>query len=648
MGKVRLRVAFEDRHMLTRLQKSEGLKQSWILLDPQHQTISDISSYLIDAFQLAHTCSNGLILSMDGFVLPPFESVDILKDGDEISVKKKSCKLSNIIKESEDERQLMILDKEQPVHTAIPLLANKEFENETGGYESDIEEKDNESVDVLPVERPVKDAVLKKRKAGKRDHSASKKRKCNKITKESENNVSKEDYESNKIQLDTNASKDQNIPTTENELICAQSPKDKPSKRTKSVNHPEGNDAVTKKSEDIPASAQKVPSRSARRKKAKRIWRREAIKKEMESLKLPQNAEKSPQNDNQKNAIECQSLETDEQMNPADYQTPQKDNQKNPIEFQSLQTDEQMNPTECQSLEKVKQKNPVKSHQPVHNTEGDNDIVPIVIRPGHIRFEPLEKDHNVPENQLPMETFQWNGITSKKQGQKWGKEKEKFSAKRVDSSKDMSTENSGRAAKEKEPYLEYSPIRFEKLERLSTLPQDGDVIAYRLVELSSSWTPELSSFRVGKTSRFDSQSNVILLTPLPEYPIIFEKKSDEEEEKEEEGEVSEQPDNNSLYKEDGSLEIDFALLDDVRIIELVNQDPMNVSVAKPTNAVISDKNEVSAWDEMKAALSAKKQQLLEESEWDSKTAGKNSWSYRALRGSALGPAMAYLRARNDI
>ena len=26
--------------------------------------------------------------------------------------------------------------------------------------------------------------------------------------------------------------------------------------------------------------------------------------------------------------------------------------------------------------------------------------------------------------------------------------------------------------------------------------QEGDVIAYRLIELSSSWTPELSSYRV--------------------------------------------------------------------------------------------------------------------------------------------------------
>ena len=34
---------------------------------------------------------------------------------------------------------------------------------------------------------------------------------------------------------------------------------------------------------------------------------------------------------------------------------------------------------------------------------------------------------------------------------------------------------------------------------MSSVPQEGDIIAYRLVELSTSWCPELSSFRVGTT-----------------------------------------------------------------------------------------------------------------------------------------------------
>lgn len=39
--------------------------------------------------------------------------------------------------------------------------------------------------------------------------------------------------------------------------------------------------------------------------------------------------------------------------------------------------------------------------------------------------------------------------------------------------------------------------------------QEGDIIAYRLIELSASWTPELSSFRVNKTSTFGLLQNYL-------------------------------------------------------------------------------------------------------------------------------------------
>lgn len=63
------------------------------------------------------------------------------------------------------------------------------------------------------------------------------------------------------------------------------------------------------------------------------------------------------------------------------------------------------------------------------------------------------------------------------------------------------------------------------------------------------------------------------------------------------------------------------------------------------------------WDEICEAFSAKKAQLSQEDNWNKKksTAGssagsssRSSWSYRALRGSALGPTMALLRAQKDL
>ncbi|GMP57831.1 hypothetical protein CsSME_00021741 [Camellia sinensis var. sinensis] len=113
---------------------------------------------------------------MDGFVLPPFESTCIIKDKDVIRVKMKGGMLyeivevgdgANIIEEGE------IVEK-QPALTSVPLLANEEFENETGGYQSEPEEdEDNQSEDTLHVENSSdRKVVSKKRKASKKLQSS--------------------------------------------------------------------------------------------------------------------------------------------------------------------------------------------------------------------------------------------------------------------------------------------------------------------------------------------------------------------------------------------------------------------------------------------------------------------------------------------
>ena len=64
MEATRLRVVFEDRHILSESQKSEGLKRSWLLLKPQHDTISDLSSYVAHIFDLHRSCPHGIKLSV--------------------------------------------------------------------------------------------------------------------------------------------------------------------------------------------------------------------------------------------------------------------------------------------------------------------------------------------------------------------------------------------------------------------------------------------------------------------------------------------------------------------------------------------------------------------------------------------------------
>nr|GFA08131.1 hypothetical protein [Tanacetum cinerariifolium] len=80
---------------------------------------------------------------------------------------------------------------------------------------------------------------------------------------------------------------------------------------------------------------------------------------------------------------------------------------------------------------------------------------------------------------------------------------------------------------------------FEKLPLYSS-PKEGDVIAYHVLELTSSWTPELTSFWVRKVSHYDG--NIVVLMSVQEYPIVLDK-------------MDEDTLGDFLYKDDGSLEV---------------------------------------------------------------------------------------------
>lgn len=57
------------------------------------------------------------------------------------------------------------------------------------------------------------------------------------------------------------------------------------------------------------------------------------------------------------------------------------------------------------------------------------------------------------------------------------------------------------------------------------------------------------------------------------------------------------------------------------------------------------------WEELSEALSAKKAELSQANNgWNKKgsSSGGGSWSYKALRGSAMGPVMNYLRSQKEI
>ncbi|KAF8086367.1 hypothetical protein N665_0628s0018 [Sinapis alba] len=599
---VRVRLLFEDQRILSKSQKKQGLKRSWVVLDPKcHRTVSEFSNHLLHTFCLFEACPHGLSLSMDGFVLPPFESSCVLKDKDIVCVKRKKEPLLETVEEDSEDNVCAGIEDEERAPGAM-LLANEEFQKETGGYESESEEDELE--EVVPEKK-----TSKKRKASSKSIS-SKRKKCKLATTEE----SPVERESEAVVSQNNAVKKRktsDAKRTENDEqdeVKAKS-KTKSKKSSKQAESKEPNEQC-----NISGETKKTPSRSARRKKAKRQWLREKTKLEKEELQQ-------------------------KQMVVAPSQKP------------AFTTNHQVT--------KENHSEALGTQQPDENGDGVGDkVVPVEVRPGHIHFEPLdETDQESAEVAPPAENFVWNGNMTKKKGQKWGTEKAVFS-KRYAQDMDEDTYQTQPAEAET---LAKGQIDYEQLVPYSGSVKKGDVIAYRLIELTSSWTPEVSSFRVGKISYYDPESKKVTLMPVQEYPI--EKKTEEEDD-----DSSMQPDT-SLYKEDGSLEIEYSSLLDVRCIKTSSSNNSEAAKSAPpkpdqtaTSLKLSTDNglqtpvkengKVDPWEELSDALSAKKAQLSQANNgWNNKkgsSSGVSTWSYKALRGSAMGPVMNYLRSQKEI
>ncbi|KAI3905425.1 hypothetical protein MKW98_013223 [Papaver atlanticum] len=617
MDSVRLRLVFNDhKTILDNSQKTLGLRRCWSLLKPEFETISDFESHLIHTFQLHKSCPNGLLLSMDGFVLPHFESTNILKDKDIIRVKKKVRQ--DVFRILDDQEEVYEVLGDQNVLSGVKLLALDEIEKENRGYKSEEEDSKSDSPGkdfVVEKTPPLGKAISKKRKLSKKVQGTKKRIKCSSPQKDE--SVPAEDA-GNNVNIEPEEGDNNNTGVPSGKSSQKKKRSSKKTGKLKKVKASQVDDTIKNTIESMVSDesddqhqengaqnlenrrtsegVNKLTSRSSRRKKAKRKWKQEqAISVKNET-------------------------------------------------FQSLLPLKPVQTKPSQSL-------------PVKVTDKEAEIVPIVVKPGHIRFEPLDEDEVAQRIHNPEENFQWNGSTNKKKGQKWGQEKTTMS--RSNNYKDPWEE-----AVEKLPCemkLVQTSIDFEKLKPVSSFPKEGDVVAYRVLELSSSWCPELSPFRVGKVSSCDSVTNRVVLVPVPEYPIIC-------------GEMEEtdvpQVDA-SLYNDDGSLEIEFALLSDVRILNSEsshapteaanNQNEASVTAKEATSGVCVNidnrvrhsqfsENGGNAWEEISQALNDKKTQLSKNNGWNKKEGSERSswWTYRAMRSTALGPTMTRLRAGNEL
>lgn len=62
---MRIRLVFEDRRILSKYQKKQGLTRSWVVLNrKRHRTVSEFSDHLFRTFSLCEACPLGLTLSV--------------------------------------------------------------------------------------------------------------------------------------------------------------------------------------------------------------------------------------------------------------------------------------------------------------------------------------------------------------------------------------------------------------------------------------------------------------------------------------------------------------------------------------------------------------------------------------------------------
>lgn len=522
---------------------------------------------------------------MDGYVLPTFESTSIFKDKDIIRVRGKNLCMKEVTE--------TVNLEEQPVIMSQKFLAIKNSTEDSHGYNHKAEDdayaiNDNTvPVDSLPDENVnsrrkrkhsdvLQDSKRKKLKstsldrqdvtseeqtvtAPKSSHRRAKPAKGDVasalVASQANDEVKKTPVSRKPLRQRKKELKPPNLENQDGTILDAEcnhveqevttrkssKKKKKPFKGSRQdvvvTSQDDGTDDKTgtprknRNDQDVAKCQTKLPSRSARRKKAKRQWLRDLRKTQLEEHKESQ----IPANDISRKSPEG---------------------------------------------ERINQNNGTV-------TEDDTEVVPVVIRPGHIRFEPVDAEQSKEQPNGQVTPFQWNGTTSKKKGQKWGQEK--TSRKIDDNAMDEDTTEKVKSGAG-DGILVDAPIDFKCFLPLSRAPKEGDVIAYHLVVLSSAWCPELSSVRVGKVSSYDSISMRIVLSPVRGHPIFP---------------GDENAECVSVYKEDGSLEIDFSSLVDVRLFKSLSSEETAVqreitevtAPAPVSNLKMSEKvTPVNNWD----------------------------------------------------
>ena len=73
---MRVRLTFDESMLLGEAQRV------WFKVPPDAKVVADIMHAILDAFPVRRLCPKGILLSVDGFALPPSQSAEIVHEND--------------------------------------------------------------------------------------------------------------------------------------------------------------------------------------------------------------------------------------------------------------------------------------------------------------------------------------------------------------------------------------------------------------------------------------------------------------------------------------------------------------------------------------------------------------------------------------
>nr|GEU83927.1 hypothetical protein [Tanacetum cinerariifolium] len=624
---LRLRLVFKDRTILSQKQRSDGMNHSWLLIKPQlHKTIADVCTHLVHVFELNRSCPNGVLLTMEGFAFAPFESTEILNDKDIICVKKKGGATTDAL-EAEDEGNLLeeeveddglengnrdspeqAVCKKRKASTNLQNLKKKKRCLGVLDDEDDTENDETEDLRKLISRKKLLNGNSKPNEETNKTAATSNKNLQSPTTAKRSEQHQENIEEVNQVSDAPGAKKmaSRSSRRKQQKRRWKQELAKIAKKRPQAYSKPEVTKAGNKEAnghpkgllhwkqasknnvqngdvgpiaskpghirfelseEDQPAKQTRVSNEtfnrnsSSSKRKGQKWGGREGFltRKKNETKRISKESFKMLFKDAQVPVIDPNDFDKlPPCCEPKMASRSSRRKQQKRRWKQELAKIAKKRPQAYSKPEVTKAGNKEANGHPkglLHwkqaskNNVQNGDVGPIASKPGHIRFELSEEDQPAKQTRVSNETFNRNSSSSKRKGQKWGG-REGFLTRKKNETKRISKESFKMLFKDAQvPVID--PNDFDKLPPCCE-PKEGDVIAYRLLELNSSWIPELSSFRVGRISYYDAKD--IVLIPVPEYPIVL-------------GDIKEDGPNESLYGEDGTLEINYSALVDVRNVE---------------------------------------------------------------------------------